>query len=178
MLDQASKTLAPVMLMESYENVSPNAGNFFNLMIVMFGLLGTIFVKLVLYPKRVRNELKGFIVLMLAALPVSVLLPFVGKISIIPILLGLSVSSALFTGANLFLSYYTNCFVKYGKSATAAGVINASASMGIVVAGYGFLRISETGGWQMVTSSWIGMIAVMIILLSVILSTYRKFKEA
>ena len=177
MLDQATKTLAPVMLMESYENVSPNAGNFFNIMVIMFGILGTIFVKMVLYPKRVRNELKGFMVLLLLALPVSVILPFVGKINMIQIILALSVSCALFTGGNLFLSYYTNCFVKYGRSATAAGVINAAAALGMVVAGYGFLRIAEIWGWQAVTASWIGMIVVMIILLFAILPAYRKFKE-
>ncbi len=176
-LDQATKTLAPVMLMESYKNVSPNTGNFFNLMIIMFGILGSIFVKMVLYPKRVRNELKGFMVLLLLALPVSVMLQYVGKISMIQMILGLSVSSALFTGGNLFISYYTNCFVKYGKSATAAGVINAAAALGIVVAGYGFLRIAEIWGWQAVTVLWIGMIVVMIILLFAILPTYRKFKE-
>ena len=67
--------------------------------------------------------------------------------------------------------------MKYGKSATAAGVINAAASLGIVVAGYGFLRIAEIWGWQAVTALWTGMIVVMIILLSAILPTYRKFKE-
>ena len=177
MLDQATKTLAPVMLMECYENVYPNTGNFLNLLIIMFGMLGTIFIKVVLYPKRVRNELKGFMVLLLLVLPVSVMLQFVGKISMIQVILGMSVSSAIFTGGNLFISYYTNCFVKYGKGATAAGVINAAASLGIVVSGYGFLRVAEIWGWQTVTALWIGMIIVMIILLSAILPTYRKFKE-
>ena len=106
-----------------------------------------------------------------------VVLQFVGKISMIQMILALSVSCALFTEGNLFLSHYTNCFVKYGKSATAAGVINAAAALGIVVAGYGFLCIAEIWGWQAVTALWIGMIVVMIILLAAILPTYRKFKE-
>lgn len=177
MLDQAVKTLAPIMLMECYENVSPNVGNLCNLLIILFGIFGAVFVKKVLYPMRVRHELKGFMVLLLFALPVSVMLQFVGKISIIQTILALGVSSALLTGGNLFLSYYTNCFVKYGKSATAAGVINAAAALGIVVAGYGFLRIAELWGWQAVTTLWIGMIVAMIILLSAILPSYRKFKE-
>ena len=177
MIDQASKTLAPVMLMECYENISPNTGNFFNLLIVMFGILGTVFVKVVLYPKRVRNELKGFMVLLLMALPVSVVLLFIGKIKMIPMILALSVINALITGANLFISYYTNCFVKYGKSATAAGIINGAAAVGIVVAGYGFLRIAELWDWQAVTALWIGIIVLMIILLCIVLSSYKKFKE-
>ena len=177
MLDQATKTLAPVMLMECYENVSPNTANLLNLLIIMFGILGTIFVKMVLYPKRVQNELKGFRFLLLLALPVSVMLQFVGKISMIQMILGMSISSAVFTGGNLFISYYTNCFVKYGKSATAAGVINAAASLGIVVAGYGFLRIAEIWSWQVVTALWTGMTVVMIILLSAVIPSYTKFKE-
>lgn len=177
MVDQASKTLAPVMLMECYDNVSPNVGNFLNLLIIMFGILGTIFVKIVLYPKRVRNELKGFILLLLLALPVSVILPFIGKISMIPVILALAIISAILTGGNLFISYYTNSFVKYGKSATAAGVINGAAAVGIVVAGYGFLRLAEIWSWQAVTALWIGIIVVMIILLFTVLPSYRKFKE-
>lgn len=177
MLDQATKTFAPVMLMECYENVSPNTGNLLNLLIIMFGILGTIFTKVVLYPKRVRNELKGFMLLLLLALPVSVMLQFVGKISMIPIILGLSVTSALFNGGHLFVSYYTNCFVKYGKSATAAGVINAAASLGAVVPGYGFLRIAEIWGWQALTELWTVMIVVMITLLFAILPAFIKFKK-
>ena len=56
-------------------------------------------------------------------------------------------------------------------------MINAAVALGIVVAGYGLLRIAEIWGWQAVTALWIGMIVVMIILLAAILPTYRKFKE-
>ena len=176
-IDQASKTLAPVILMENYENVSPNVGNFLNLLIIMFGILGIIFVKIVLYPKRTRNELKGFMVLMLLALPFSAILSLVGKVNMILIILSFGISNALFTGGNLFLTYYTNCFVKYGKSATAAGVINGAAAVGIVVSGYGFLRIAEIWGWQAVAALWIGIIVVAIILVLTNLQIYKKFKE-
>ena len=177
MLDQATKTLAPVMLMESYENLSPDVGNFLNLLIIMFGILGTVFVKVVLYPKRVRNELKGFMVLLLFALPITVILQLIGKISIIQMVLALSVNSALFNGGSLFISFYANNFVRYGKSATVAGIINAAGAVGIVVASYGFLRIAEIWGWQAVTTLWVGMIVAMIVLLLAILPSYRKFKE-
>lgn len=175
-LDQASKTLAPVMLMENYENISPSVGNLFNLLIILFGILGTIFVKIVLYPKWVRNELKGLMVLLVMAFPTTIMLLFIGKISMVQTILALCISSAIFVGSNLFLSYYTNCFVEYGKTATIAGAINASAAMGIVVAGYGFLRISEIWNWQAVVAVWLGMLVVMMLLLLGVLPTYRRFK--
>lgn len=177
MLEQGLKTLTPVMLMECYENVSPKIGNLLNVMIIGSGMLGSIIVKKFLYPKRIKNELKGLILLLILSIPFTVILLFVGKINLFFMLVTLCLCCALFTGSSLFTSYYSNQFVKFGMNATVAGVINAAAAMGIVVAGYGFLRISELWNWQVVTASWIGVAIACVVLLAAILPGYKKFKE-
>ena len=176
-LEQASKTLAPVMLMECYENISPSMGNLLNLLVLLSGILGMILVRKLLYPKRVKNELKGLILTLVLAAPATVVLLFVGKIGLSVAIVAFCISCAACTASGMFTSFYANCFVKYGKSATVAGVINAAAAVGMIAAGYGFLRVSEVWSWQAVTALWIGLIAVAIVLLLAILPRYRKFKK-
>lgn len=177
MLEQGLKTITPVMLMESYENVSPKIGNLLNLLIIGSGMIGAIVVKKFLYPKRVRNELKGMAFLLVLAIPFTGLTMFIGKISLPVMIMVLCICCALYTGSGLFTSYYSNQFVKFGMNATVAGVINAAAAMGIVVAGYGFLRVSELWNWKAVTALWIGVATACVVLIGAILPTYKKFKE-
>ena len=176
-LEQASKTLAPVMLMECYENISPSMGNLLNLMILLSGILGMVLVRQLMYPKRIKNELKGLIVTLVLAAPATAVLLLVGKFGLPVTIAAFCISCAAFTGSSLFTSFYANCFVKYGKSATVAGGLNAAAAVGMIAAGYGFLRVSELWNWQIVIALWIGLIVIAMVLLVAILPRYRQFKQ-
>ena len=176
-LEQAAKTLAPVMLMESYDNISPSVGNLVNLFVLFTGVLGMVLVRKLLYPKRVQNELTGLILTLVFAVPAAGVLLFVGKVGLPVSIAAFCVSCAAYTGSGLFMSFYANCFVKYGKSATVAGIINAAAAAGMIAAGYGFLRVSEVWGWRTVTALWIVLSVISILLLLVILPKFLNFKK-
>ena len=75
----------------------------------------------------------------------------------------------------LLLSYYNMRFVPYGKNATAAGIINAVASLGIVFESYGFVWIVDSFGWNAVTTSWIVMIAVAVLFTAAAVSFLKRF---
>jgi len=176
-LEQASKTLAPIMLMESYENVSPNMSNLLNILVLFFGIVGILLVRKLLYPKRIKNELLGMILTLSIAVPATAVLLFMGQIKIIVAILVFCISCAAYTGSSLFIGFYTNRFVKYGKNGTVAGALNAAGGVGNIVSSYGFLALSEVANWKTVTAVWIGMIVVSVILLVSVLPRYRKFKE-
>ena len=176
-LEQSSKTLVPLILMENYENISPRIGNLLNVLVLAAGIMGMIFVRKFLYPKRVKTELEGLIIVLAFAMPASMILVFVGKVSLSVAVAAFCVSSAAYTGSAPFMSFYSNSFVKYGKNATVAGIINATASLGMIAAGYVFLRVSEVWNWTVVITLWIVLILVSIILLLSIVSRYRRFKE-
>lgn len=176
-LEQASKTLAPIMLMENYESISASMGNVLNILVLLSGIVGMILVRKLLYPKRVKNELKGLVMTLVLAAPATAILLFVGKLELPVAIAAFCIGCAAYTASGMFMSFYANCFVKYGKSATVAGVINAAAAVGMIAANYGFLLVSEIWNWQTVTALWIVLLAVAIVLLLVILPRFRKFKE-
>ena len=51
-------------------------------------------------------------------------------------------------------------FVKYGLNGTAAGILNAAASFGLVLNYCVFGPTAEQMGWQTVTMLWIVMVVV------------------
>ena len=51
-------------------------------------------------------------------------------------------------------------FVKYGLNGTAAGILNAAGSFGLVLNYCVFGPTAEAMGWQTVTTIWIGMVIV------------------
>ena len=176
-VEQASKTLAPIMLMERYESVSPNMGNSFNIVVLVCGILGMILVRKFIYPKRIKNELVGLITIIAIATPATAVLLFVGRVELFVVIIAFCVSCAAYTGSGMFISFYANRFVKYGKNGTVAGAFNAAGAMGSMMASYGFLAISEVSNWETVTAVLLGMGVVSIILLVSVLPRYRKFKE-
>lgn len=177
MLEQGSKTMAPMMLTESYTDIPVYVGNLLNLIIIIAGIAGVLIVKMLLYPKYIRDEAVGLMVTLLIALAGSIMLRWVGVISVSQSLFGLCLLAGASSAAGLLGSYYNNSFVKYGKSGSAAGISNAASSLAAAVASYGFLRVSEISGWQAVTTLWIVMTVAAIIMVIIIIPKYKKFKE-
>ena len=177
MVELGAKTLSPTMLMESYAHISPRIGNLLNIFVIISGLVGTLLIKLVLYPRFIKNEMTGICVMLVAALPFTVVLKFVGVIPIPGAVIALCGLTAATVATHLLLSYYNMCFAPYGKNATAAGLSNAAASLGVVFESYGFLRIADIFGWNAVTSLWIVMIAVAILFTAAGIPLLKRFKR-
>ena len=176
-VSQVATTLTPVMLMESYENVPAYLGNLLNLLVIGGGIAGTLIVKLVLYPKYVRSEAKGSLAILALTIPCTVLLSLIGTITIPQAVLSLCGVALLSNAASLLTSYFNANFVKFGRSGAAAGISNACASLGIVLASYGILKVSEMFGWKAVTILLVVLVVVSTILMAVVVRKDQRFTK-
>lgn len=171
---QNSQQIAPTLLMESYGSVSPFLGNFLSLFIIGASLLGTVFSKYVYY-HFIRNEVKGYILIFAFLIPFLLVICFVGKLPTILIVISLAFVSFLCSGTDLFNSFMSIHYAKFGKNAEAAGLINSAASIGFVVQTYGIALIADLFGWLTVTRLWVAVAIVSIILLASIYKMWCKF---
>ena len=171
---QGIKTLSPIMLVESFD-ISPSVGNLINTIIIVCGIGGTLLVKLVLYPRFIKNEVVGVIIMFGIATAFAVLLLFVPNL--ISTVLMLAVMAVVTTAPSLFISYFNTNFIKYGKNGTAAGISNAASSFGIVVCSYVILKISERYSWQTVKIIWLVMMLVALLALVIVLPMSNRFKK-
>lgn len=174
-VSQGVKTVSPTMLMESYEHISPAIANSLNIIVIIAGLLGTILVRKVLYPKYIRNELLGYLGAMMISLPFVCILAFIGKADLMVCLVALAVTSALISATSLFSSYFIMRFARLGREGEAAGIANMSQSFGVVVQSYGLAAIADHFGWSMVSFLWIGMVVLIIIMIVVMLPIWKRF---
>lgn len=173
-VEQGAKNLSPTMLMESYEAVSPVIGNFFSLFIITAGLLG-IWLSRFLCPRYIKNEIVSFIVLLGASLPFLIVILFIGNVHTVFVVVSLSMVAMLTSGTHLLTSYISVKFAKYGKNGEAAGILNAAASIGIVIQSYGLTFIADHLGWIAVAWFWLALIVVSIIMLLFIYPKWKKF---
>ena len=171
---QNSQQIAPTLLMESYDSVSPVIGNFLSVFIIGASLLGTIFSKYVYY-HYIRNEVKGYILVFAALIPFLLIICFVGKLPTVLIVICLALVAFLCAGTDLFNSFMSMHYTKFGKNAEAAGLINSAASIGFVVQTYGIALIADLFGWITVTWLWVIIAFVAILLLASIYKPWKKF---
>ena len=175
LVGQGSKTLAPLMLNETF-GTNPSFGNLLNVFIIIAGLCGTLLVKLVLYPRIIKNEIVGLLISGVLLLGFTVAFVFAPTIPLVVVSL---CGIALFaTAASLFISYFNASFAKYGKNGTAAGISNAAASFGIVLLNYGILKISEIWGWNSVRYLWLILVVVLILCAIGVLLISNKFRRS
>ena len=174
--DQALKTYLPTMLMESYEGVSPSIANVFNMFAVAISMLGTLIAKFI-YPRFIKNEALSFSLMLLIALPFTFALTFVGRLDIKLMIISASVIACAITATNLFKQYYCMQFTKYGKNATAAGIVNCADSFGIVVQSYCVGRLADGFGWNTVTVILFIVMAGAVVLSFISVPLWIAFKK-
>ncbi len=160
MVEQGAKTLSPTMLSQSYESISPTFGNLLNVLIIIAGVGGTFLLKFLIFPGFIKNELVCYLVLLGITLPFSLVLRFVGDLPVGVIVFALCMSSLFLSATHLLTQYFNMHFVKYGLNGTAAGILNAAASFGLVMNYCVFGPTAERMGWPTVTTLWIIMIVI------------------
>lgn len=175
MVENGTKTLSATMLFQSYESISPSLGNLLNTLIILAGIAGTVLVRFFVFPRLIKNELTCFLALFILAIPFAVVLRFVGKLSIGIIVVALCMIAMLLSPTVLCTQHYNMRFIKYGKNGTAAGVLNAAASMGFTLQYCVFGPVAEHLGWPIVTTLWIVMIMLGIISTAVAIRPFRRF---
>ena len=174
-VNQGVLAFAPTMLMESYTAVSPSTGNLLNLIIIISGVAGILTVRGFLYPKRIKNELTGWLISFVISLPFALLMLFLGKTNVPMVVTYLSVIYALMSAAFLFGNYWTQQFHKFGCEGTVAGIINSLASIGVVLASYGVGLLADNTGWISVIWLWIILIVLNIVLVAGGAVMWRRF---
>lgn len=174
-IDNGIKMMTPVMIMESYENIPAAIATRMSTVLVIFSAIG-ILIAGFMKSNITGNEPKAQIILMGISVPVLLLVCFVGKIHYLWVLAALSIAVALIHGAAPFgQSYVALRFEKYGRIGTVSGILNATASVGNILASYVFAKMAELMPWRMVTASWLLVILVCILFCSAVLKKWTRF---
>ena len=174
-VENGAKMLAPTMLMEMYEKVSPSIGNFLNLFILTSSAIGLLFVEFLIYPRFIMNETTAMLVMLFIAIPFSIALRSVGNIPISVAVISLCGISATLTATHLLAQYYNMRFVKYGKNGTAAGISNSAGCVGMMLQSYGFVHIAEKYSWNVVTTLWLVIIGISAVFVALAIPMHIKF---
>ena len=174
MVDQAIKAFSPTMLTELYPGVTPSVGNLLNILIVGVTLVGAVLIRK-FYPKLIRSEVAGMMIVTAIAIPFCGILLFAGQISIVLTVLCLCVVSC-FVNCGTFLVNCSNVhFSEYGKSATAAGIANSAASIAFIFNNYGMALMADVFGWTTVLISLFGFLLISMLMLFLAMPKWHKF---
>ena len=177
MIGQGAQTLAPTMLMESYEGFPAWFGNILNLIVIAFGVLGTFLIRILMSRKIIKNEIVGLIVTMAIMIPMSIILCMIGNVPSPMIIASMSVIALCSTAGTYLVSAYNSKFSAYGKDGTIAGIINCAGSASLIVQTYGFQALADTSGWIAVSNLWVVLSAVTTLLAIIALPIYLKFRK-
>lgn len=164
MTSNGIKMVAPVMLMECYDNLPAAVATRLSIVLIVFAVLGMFITSLVRF-KITQNEIKGVVILLSCGVPMLALTYFIGEIHYFVILALLAVAVAFVQGAQPFTNSFAAArFTVYGRSGTISGILNAIAAVGNVVASYVFPRLAESMPWNIVTTIWTGSIIAAVVI--------------
>ena len=176
-VDNSGKTFTPTMLTQSYADISPSIGNLLTILVVLCGIVGTLIVRFLLFPRLFKNEFTCSLVLLLTALPFTILMRFVGHIPASLCVISLCVISLLSTGTGYLATCFAARFVKFRLNGTAAGILNAGYSFALVVQYIVLGKVADNYGWDVVTTLWIVMILLSILLFAFAIRPSIRFKR-
>lgn len=173
--DLGTKALAPSIINESYEAVSPEFATLLSIVIIAAGVLGTLFGS-VIYPKFIRNEALAILLFFVLTLPFGCLLLLVGRINYVWVVIFLAVMVFLLNSASMFTSsFIAGRFNRWNMGATVAAFVNGGAALGIVLANMLFTAIADAKGWYFTIFVWICVIAFAILLSLTFFIIWSKF---
>jgi len=174
-IDNGIKMMTPVMLMESYNELPAALATRISSVLIIFSAIGT-FVSGFMKSKITSNETKAQIIFYIASAFPLLAVCFVGKLSYIWILIALCGAVMLVHGAAPFSqSFVALRFEKYGRTGTVSGILNATASVGNILASFVFAKMAELMPWREVAVSWLAVIIVCILLCFLVLKRWTRF---
>ena len=175
MFDLGIKAVAPTMINESYDNVSPVFATALSIIILASGASGPLISRFI-YPHFIRNESLIVTVFFLICTPLTAAMLLIGRVHYIVIVVLLALVVMLMSAASLFTtSYIAARFNKWGKGATIAGILNASASLGVVASNTLFTGLADTVGWYGTITVWIAIMVVSLILSAIHVPIWARF---
>lgn len=174
-IDNGIKMMTPVMLMESYDSLPAAIATRISSVLIIFSALGTL-VAGFMKSNITKSEPKAQIIFYGASILPLLAVCFVGEISCIWILAALCVAVMLVHGAGPFSqSFVALRFEKYGRIGTVSGILNATASVGNILASYIFAKMAELMPWKAVGASWLMVIVLCGFLCVAILPRWTRF---
>lgn len=173
-VDQSVKSFSPTMLTELYPGITPSIGNLLNILIIGATLLGAILIRK-LYPKYIKSEIFGALLVCLVSLPACGILMFTGKIQLAVTVVCLCAVSCFLNCGSVLLNCANIHFSKYGKSATAAGILNAVASVASIFVNYIISLIADHCGWKTVLQTLFALLAAGTLIICLAVPVWRRF---
>jgi len=175
LLNLGAKALVPVMLMESYEAVSPATANFLNIILILAGPVGSLLSMLPIFKKI--NATACLAIFAAAIIPTLVVVMNVGDIPLVFVVMALTLMMVFAGAASIFINYISKEFAKYDCVATVSGMVNCMASLGIVLANYVFAKLADIYGWGFTTSCWVVIACVALLLTLIAVPIWRRFTK-
>ena len=174
-VDNGIRMMTPVMLMETYEGLPAAISTRLSTILIVFSVFGTLVAGFV-HSKITTFEPKAQIGLYVLSMIPLAMVCFVGRVHYLLILAALCVATVLLQGASPFTqSFISIRFEKYGRIGTVAGIVNAAASIGNILASYVFARMAEIMPWKWVCTSWICVIVICILLCVAVYRCWKNF---
>ena len=157
MFDLGIKSLVPVMINESYEEVSASFATVLSTIVLVAGVVGIITAGNI-YANKFKNEITAVAVMFAISVPLICITLLIGKINYMLIVICLALIVMLMSSAGYFTTTYISIrFNKWGKGATVSGIFNCLASLGIVAANIVFTAMADNFGWIFTIKSWVIM---------------------
>lgn len=167
------KSLAPVMLMESYESITPTIANGLNLFLVAAYPIGVMLAKSKAFVRF--NFVTTVTILLALSIPLLVVVAFIGKTPVAFVVASLVLVMVFVAAIAQYFSYISMAFNKFGRTGTLSGIFNATAALGIVIANYGFAKMADLFGWGITTKACVAITAFALILSLVTIPLWKNF---
>ncbi len=173
MLNLGIKAITPVMLMESYETISPAMANGLNTILVIASPVGILFARNRFFRKfSAPTIIASFLAI---TLPLLFIVTLIGSIPVFVMLCALAILMIILAATSIFFSSVSMYFDRFGYVATLSGLLNCMASLGIVLANYVFAKIAELKGWEFTTTCWLVITASAFLLTVAVIPLWKRF---
>ncbi len=158
-LDTGLKAWVPTLIVEKY-GVSSSFASLLTTMLMFVNLSG-VFLANWIYPKLVKNEVMGMVVLFGLAAPCLILLTKIGAFSVWIAVILLTVITTFMYGGNQIINIKMSTrFAALNMSGGVAATLNGSACMGIVVANMGFGYLADRFDWNVTIWIWVALAVI------------------
>ena len=175
LLSLGVKALAPVMLMESYPQLSAGTANALNIILIVAGPVGLILSRLPVF--RRFSETTVMAIMLAAIVPMMIVVTAVGVVDLWLVIAALTLLSVAASLMGIYFSYVSKAFEAYGYSATLAGLFNCMAALGIVLANYVFASVADNFGWGVTTNAWLVLAIAALVLTALTIPIWKNFKK-
>ncbi|MBQ4629976.1 MAG: MFS transporter [Clostridia bacterium] len=175
--EQGIQTIIPTMINESYDNITPSVSSILNLIPIFFGISGKITMDFIC-KKRTYNQALAMGIVFSVLVPLLASMLLIGKINMWIILIIVSMVVLIAAAGSYIATFMALPFTPYGFNGTTAGIINAMASLGIVVGNYALTRIADDYSWTAVWLVLACMSVVGFVLCLIAFTPWKNFSES